>query len=228
MIRKRYKTSIFMLSFCLLSPIALANYGKNLCQLPQYNCLKITGNQSWASLFPDPETRLLVKKINRMNTPLHRGNVIAVPKNIDTANIMDFAPFPSKISPSNMELIKVDLSELAWGAYDEQGNLVNWGPISGGKNYCPDTRRGCKTITGTYTFYRKQGAGCVSSRYPIPKGGAPMPYCMHFEGGYAMHGSPTVPGYHASHGCVRLFTEDAKWLNHFFVDIGYTKVTIVP
>ncbi len=53
-----------------------------------------------------------------------------------------------------------------------------------------------------------------------------MPYCMHFSGGYALHGSPTVPGYNASHGCVRLFTEDAKWLNQHFVDIGSTVIRI--
>ena len=26
----------------------------------------------------------------------------------------------------------------------------------------------------------------------------------YFTGGYALHGSPSVPGYPASHGCVRL------------------------
>jgi hypothetical protein len=171
---------------------------------------------------------MLVKKINRMNTPLHKGMVIAVPKDLSTANLMDFAPFPKKDTSSGTEFIRVDLSDLAWAAYDHDGNLVNWGPISGGKGYCPDTRKRCGTIKGTFTFYRKQGAGCVSSKYPIPRGGAPMPYCMHFKGGYALHGSPTVPGYNASHGCVRLFKEDAEWLNHNFVDTGYTKVTIQP
>jgi lipoprotein-anchoring transpeptidase ErfK/SrfK len=40
-----------------------------------------------------------------------------------------------------------------------------------------------------------------------PKGthfdGARMPYCMHFNGGYAMH-EGYVPPYAASHGCIRL------------------------
>ena len=30
-----------------------------------------------------------------------------------------------------------------------------------------------------------------------------MPYCMHFNGGYAMH-EGYVPPYAASHGCIRL------------------------
>ena len=33
--------------------------------------------------------------------------------------------------------------------------------------------------------------------------GARMPYCMHFNGGYAMH-EGYVPPYAASHGCIRL------------------------
>ena len=35
-----------------------------------------------------------------------------------------------------------------------------------------------------------------------------------------MHGSDDMPGYRASHGCVRMFVEDAKWLNHEFVEIS--------
>ena len=41
---------------------------------------------------------------------------------------------------------------------------------------------------------------------------------MHFFMGFALHGSDIVPGYPASHGCVRLFTEDARWLNEDFVE----------
>ena len=36
---------------------------------------------------------------------------------------------------------------------------------------------------------------------------------------YALHGSFTVPGHRDSHGCIRLFTEDAKWLNKEFIDL---------
>jgi lipoprotein-anchoring transpeptidase ErfK/SrfK len=42
--------------------------------------------------------------------------------------------------------------------------------------------------------------------------GAKMPYCMHFNGGYAMH-QGYVPRYAASHGCIRLPKEMAE---HFF------------
>ena len=32
-----------------------------------------------------------------------------------------------------------------------------------------------------------------------------------------MHGSHDIPGRRASHGCVRMFTHDAQWLNYNFV-----------
>ncbi len=141
----------------------------------------------------------------------------------NTDNDISSAPFPSKISSSN--IIKVDLGQLAWGAYDDGGNLVKWGRASGGKNYCADINKGCKTVTGTFTIYRKQGSECKSNRFPVGKGGAPMPYCMHFHGAYAMHGGQ-VPNYNASHGCVRLVHEDAQWLNEDFVRVGSTRVNI--
>lgn len=64
-------------------------------------------------------------------------------------------------------------------------------------------------------------------------GGALMPYCMHFFRGYALHGSYDVPGFRASHGCVRMFIEDARWLNEEFIDLPGdgmkgTRVVIEP
>ena len=57
-----------------------------------------------------------------------------------------------------------------------------------------------------------------------------MPFCMHFYRGYAFHGATAVPGYRASHGCIRLFIEDARWLNNEFIDVGAkgTRVIIGP
>ena len=48
---------------------------------------------------------------------------------------------------------------------------------------------------------------------------------MFFHGGFALHGSYEVPGYHASHGCVRMFVNDAKWLNEEFV--GQERVPVI-
>lgn len=114
---------------------------------------------------------------------------------------------------------------LTWKAINENGKVVRTGRGSGGKSYCSDIRRGCKTPSGTYRVISKGGPGCRSSRYPVGKGGAPMPYCMFFSKYYAIHGSYDVPNYNASHGCVRVRPSDASWLSHNFIRVG-TKVII--
>jgi lipoprotein-anchoring transpeptidase ErfK/SrfK len=114
---------------------------------------------------------------------------------------------------------------LQWKAIDDSGKVVRIGHGSGGRRYCPDLHRSCKTPAGVYYVASKGGAGCHSSRYPVGKGGAPMPYCMFFSRYYAIHGSYDVPNHNASHGCVRVKVPDAKWLSHHFIHVG-TKVII--
>ena len=116
---------------------------------------------------------------------------------------------------------------LKWKAINANGKVVRTGHGSGGRGYCPDIRRSCRTPTGTYSVHSKGGASCRSSRDPVGKGGAPMPYCMFFSRYYAIHGSPDVPNHNASHGCIRVEPRDARWLNHNFVEIG-TKVVVKP
>ena len=63
-----------------------------------------------------------------------------------------------------------------------------------------------------------------------------MPYCMFFHHGQALHGEPQgLPGYNASHGCVRLYVNDVAWLRFDFVDppmaennFRGTKVVVMP
>lgn len=190
--------------------------GESLCRQNGYHCLEVAKGDSWKSLWPDAAQRDVVRRVNRMNIRLRPGMVLAVPQDLGTATLKELAPLPLRIEPPGTREIQVDLDQLAWGAYDPEGNLVKWGPAVGGKSWCPDVARPCLTRTGQYEIIRKGGAGCKSKKFPVPDGGAPMPYCMFYSGGYALHGSYNVPGYHASHGCVRLFPEDAKWLNREF------------
>lgn len=118
--------------------------------------------------------------------------------------------------------------EHAWAAYDENGKLVRTGRASGGKSYCPDIGRSCRTIVGTFHVIYKGGPDCVSNIYPIKTGGgAPMPYCMRFNAkGYAIHGSNSVPNHNASHGCIRVPPSDARWLSQNFVRYGTTVIVL--
>ena len=113
---------------------------------------------------------------------------------------------------------------LQWQAINENGEVVRTGHGSGGRGYCPDIKRSCRTPSGTYHVIAKKGASCRSSRYPVGKGGAPMPYCMYFSQYYAVHGSYEVPNRNASHGCIRIIPSDARWLYQHFMRIGTTVV----
>jgi L,D-transpeptidase ErfK/SrfK len=215
--------------FITFSPSAWSAYGAQLCKQDAFECYTVKKNDSWKKLFPDETKRDLVMRINRININLYRGMKIAIPKDLATATMMDYAPMPKQISAPGERYIYVSLDPkvLAWGAYDETGTLKFWGPVSGGRGWCPDVGRGCNTATGKFHVYQKQGRWCVSSKFPIGRGGAPMPYCMFFRGGFALHGSYEVPGYNASHGCVRMFIPDARWLNEDFVSDDENVAVIV-
>ncbi|MBA3535568.1 MAG: L,D-transpeptidase [Tatlockia sp.] len=198
-------------------------YGETLCNSSDYYCIKVKNGETWSTLFPNPETKDIVRRINRMNIRLQAGMTIAVPKKIDRLTIYDVSPFPRYIEANGEKTIYVSQQKLAWGAYDQSGELLWWGPISSGLDVCKGVIGGCTTPTGSYRIVRKQDIDCISTAFPRraagDDGGALMPFCMHFFRGYALHGSEDVPGYRASHGCIRMFTEDARWLNEEFVDL---------
>jgi len=132
--------------------------------------------------------------------------------------------FPRKQQATGNRVFIFDPQKLLWAAYDPNGRLISTGRASGGKNYCPDVGKRCLTPRGTFKVYRKGSAKCVSSKFPLGKGGAPMPYCMFFHGGYAIHGSPHLPDYNASHGCIRVHPEAAQWLHQNFMQTGTTVI----
>lgn len=222
----------FLITFLILSfsdfSEAYAPFGRELCKTPGYFCLKIKKKQTWENTFKDATQRFMVMALNRMNTPLYAGISIAVPENIAKVSLMDFSPFPYQIKTNGQKVIFIDPSVLAWGAYDSSGELVRWGPASLGSHFCADLGQRCHSPIGTFHVYRKGSADCKSTKFPLLRGGAPMPYCMFFYRGFALHGEPNgLPSDHASHGCVRLFVEDAEWLNKQFVEIG-TLIVIEP
>lgn len=213
-----------VVTLLLCNSAVYAKYGGKICDGSQYSCYVTQRGDSWQKLFPDPDQRDLVMRINRMNTRLYSGLKIAIPKSFDDP--LAYSPLPKAIDPPGEKTVIVSLSKLAFGAYDAQGNLVYWGPVSGGRGYCSDIHGRCNTPRGNFTIHSWGGGGCVSSKFPVGKGGAPMPYCMYFHGGFALHGSYEVPGYNASHGCVRMFINDAKWLNREFTAGERTRVIV--
>ncbi len=212
---------IGMIVVCLI--FLPATYAKtitqNFCKLSDFKCIRVKRHQSWESLFPDDHDRDIVKRINRLNIELYPGILLAVPKNLSTSNIMDFSPFPLKVDPQDEKLVIVSPAAEAWAAYDVDGTLIRWGPASAGANYCRDIGKPCHTHPGSFRVFTLGSSNCISHKFPLPNGGAPMPYCMYFNNGQALHGEPNgLPGYNASHGCVRLYVNDAEWLRYDFIE----------
>lgn len=133
--------------------------------------------------------------------------------------------FPQTQAATGHKVFIFDPKATAWAAYDAQGNRVQTGRASGGKDFCEDVGRPCRTVTGTYRVYSKKGPDCISSAFPIEThGGARMPYCMHFHGGYSIHAAYEVPDANVSHGCIRVLPSAARWLNEEFMDVGTTVI----
>lgn len=134
---------------------------------------------------------------------------------------------PKNIAALGEKVVIVNPSAHTWAAYDPAGKLVRGGLATSGSDWCEDMGRPCHTDVGSFRVRSLGTITCKSKEFPVPDGGAPMPYCMFFNQGEALHGVPdyeVVDG-NASHGCVRMHVEDAKWLRFNFVNIG-TKVII--
>lgn len=134
---------------------------------------------------------------------------------------------PQHINTNGEKTIVVDPNVHAWGAYDADGQLVKAGLATAGNSWCPDIKRPCRTKAGSFRINSLGNAGCKSTIYPLPRGGAPMPYCMFFNHNQGLHGSYNVVEGNQSHGCVRMRVDDAEWVRFNFANIG-TRVVVKP
>lgn len=135
--------------------------------------------------------------------------------------------FPKEIPPLGRKQFVFDPKAAAWAAYDEEGHRVMTGGASGGKDFCEDVGKPCRTVTGTFKVYNRRGVDCKSGEYPVETtGGAKMPYCMYFYRGFTIHAAFEVPSYNSSHGCVRVLPSAAKWLYENFITLG-TQVVVL-
>ncbi|MCX7114872.1 MAG: L,D-transpeptidase [Gammaproteobacteria bacterium] len=220
------KVQSIFICICLLVSLEAfpqPRYSESLCHEVDYFCMTVKDGETWDSLFPDQEVQDIIMRVNRMNVYLKRGMILAIPKQLEGMSMYDFSPFPRYIEAPGEKTIYVNQRLLAWAAYDDKGELIWWGPISSGMGASCSAPGGCESPSGFFRVIRKQDETCISTAFPRrfdgESGGAEMPYCMHFFRGYALHGSDDLPGYRASHGCIRLFSQDAQWLNEEFVEL---------
>lgn len=138
---------------------------------------------------------------------------------------------PQQMDTNGKKMVLVDPNVHAWGAYASDGHLIRAGIATAGGAVCPPDENSptCRTGTGTFHITSLGDGSCYSKIYPKPEGGGLMPYCMFFNNGQALHGSPdnTVIEANVSHGCVRMRIPDAEWMRYNFAQVG-TKVVVLP
>jgi hypothetical protein len=149
----------------------------------------------------------ILEKLNRADVKnLRRLPQLVVPLTWH-AEDWRYSPFPLRHAPAAdvPKLLVADQASQAFAAY-ESGSLVRWGPFSSG-------RRSSPTPSGVFRLnWRSQG------RYSTVNPTWYMKWYFNFEsrGGLALH-EYVLPGYPASHACIRLLARDAIWLYHWGV-----------
>lgn len=108
--------------------------------------------------------------------------------------------------------IEIDLTRQVLLFFDEKG-LNRILAVSTGTNrkYCDRSKKSGKRVCGVANT--PQGTFKIQRRIPgwheSDLGKLYNP--LYFNGGYAIHGSPSVPHYNASHGCVRISIASSRW-----------------
>ncbi len=183
----------------------------------------------------------LVRALNRIDEKsLRIGEEIIFPVAPgDWEKLKKWAPLPkfNREFSGVKNAILVDLKTQYFGAY-EYGRLKFFGPISSGSEKCVKTvtiRNGgeeedkeivsnCETPGGIFRSLARH-KDHVSSEYQDAEGnGVKMPYAVMFtiqkdpdkkiKTAFWIHGG-ALPGYPASHGCVRVLVEDAEKIFYF-------------
>lgn len=149
-----------------------------------------------------PEEMALLEKLNRADRDhLPHLDSLVLPDRF-SEEPLDHAPLPRLVRElaSGSKVLVVHQPGQVFGAY-EDGELVRWGPVSTGRAEHP-------TPSGRYTLtWRSRGRHSTVN----PEWYMEWYFNFHNERGLSFH-QYALPGYPASHACVRLLERDARWL----------------
>ena len=153
---------------------------------------------SFRTNFNEAEQRI-ISNLNRVDAyMIGPGDQLLIPDTL-TGDFMDYSPFPEKmdILDSIPKAVLISRRVQAFALF-EKGEMKHWGPVSSGKQSTP-------TPNGLFygNFKAREKISTVNEAWL-------MPYYfnfMNFEG-VGVH-QYAMPGYPASHACVRLKREDA-------------------
>ncbi len=148
------------------------------------------------------EEKRIIFALNRIDPDrLGVGSKLVIPDTL-VIDLIKYSPFPENIEILNSIPKTLLIAQRIQGfALYENGKLIRWGPVSSGKESTP-TPNGLH-----YANYKtKLKISTVDAAWK-------MPYYFNFMNfyGVGIH-EYSLPGYPASHACVRLYQEDARFI----------------
>lgn len=148
------------------------------------------------------EDRYTILALNRLDDKNKwRADTLAIPDKIDHS-LMMYSPFPTQLDVLKevKKMVFFSYPIQAYAMY-ENGKLIKWGPTSMGKK-AAQTKRGLM-----FANWKKELAiSTVNSSWKLPYN-----VNVHNTLGIGWH-QYDLPGYPASHSCLRLLMNDAKFL----------------
>ncbi len=149
-----------------------------------------------------PGEKAVVLRLNRVDAASYkRLDTMIIPTEIDT-NWMSYAVFPAELPVLKdvRKMVVFAYYPQVFAAY-ENGKLVTWGPTNMGKKSTP-------TPTGIFSanWKAKESISSVDDEWKLK-----WNFNVWNKGGVGWH-QYQLPGYPASHSCMRLLESDAKWL----------------
>jgi len=198
-----------------LAPAAAPGAGPGAAPEPvtRYRRVPIPGPAALAALGDSLGSAGLhtVLRINRLDLAhVRKGDSLIVPESIGAGDTMApdslaFSPFPRLLAAADSvpKLLLIATRVQAFAGY-ECGRLVRWGPTSTGRREMP-------TPVGLYhvNWQDKERTSTFNDEWLLR-------WCSNLDNvlGTSIH-EYALPGRPASHSCVRLLEEDARWFYHW-------------
>lgn len=172
--------------------------------IPFWAAYKFVNAEEWAETVRELNDFQLgvVEKLNRADRDnLGLQNRLIIPRRWAESELA-YSPLPYSYSWARIykKTVLVSLTHQVFGAYEE-GCLINWGPISSGR---------MEHLTPSGFFHlnwkAKGRRSTLNSDWYLS-----WYFNFHNERGLSFH-QYELPGYPASHACLRLLERDARWL----------------
>lgn len=151
---------------------------------------------------PERYTILALNRLDEKNS--WRADTLIIPSKFEN-DFLNYSPFPAQIA-----LLK-DVKKFVYFSYPiqafavyENGDLKKWGPTSMGK-------KAAKTATGLHftNWKSKMATSTVDSEWKLPFN---VNIANNLGIGWHQY---DLPGFPASHSCLRLLMKDAEWMYSF-------------